>query len=163
MLCDTLSTNIAITFFYFVFLKSVYESINSLVLLKDAVSLCVAWLDVRWLSSRGLVRGGRWEAWDRETTHSIGRPLTFPLCVAVYDVFLWCVVVMAELWSGLVSTLVPLCSVSIRDRKAFAAESSAVQLHRVLSSCHGRRSQCDPENMGENITIFFKKGNLLIH
>lgn len=47
MLCDTLSTNIAITFFYFVFLKSVYESINSLVLLKDAVSLCVAWLDVR--------------------------------------------------------------------------------------------------------------------
>lgn len=23
--------------------------------------------------------------------------------------------------------------------------------------------QCDPKNMGENITIFFKKGNLLIH
>lgn len=51
---------------------------------------------------------------------------------------------------------------SIRDRRASIAEATAVQTLRVISSCHGR-SQCDPKNMGKNITIFFKKGNLLTH
>lgn len=31
----------------------------------------------------------------------------------------------------------------------------------LRGNCHGR-CQCDPKNMGENITIFFKKG-ILIH
>lgn len=69
---------------------------------------------------------------------------------------------MAALWGGFVSTLVPFPLVSVRDRQAFTAEASTKQLHHVFSSCHGR-SQCDPKNMGENINIFFKKGNLLIH
>lgn len=48
-------------------------------------------------------------------------------------VHLECVVVMAALRSSLVSTLVPLPSVHIRDKQALIAEATIVQLPHVIS------------------------------
>lgn len=135
-----LSTNIAITSFSTCFF-SLKSSCSSPLTAWICSRMPPSWLDVRCLSSRGLVRGGRWEAWDRETTHSIGQPFNLALSVAVfYDVLFCCVVVMAALWSGFVSTLVPLPSASIRDRQALTADAETVQLHGEFGSLRGRAS-----------------------
>lgn len=63
----------------------------------------------------------------------------------------------AALWCGSISILVPTESM----RRTSIAEASTVQYPTVSVSCSGQDChQCDPKNMGENINIFCKKGNL---
>lgn len=164
MLCDTTVHKYSHHIFDF-FLKSLFSNLlTAWILFKDAVSLCVARLDVRNLSSRGLVHDRRWEAWDRETTRSTGYPLTLPCLlpfikcsVDVWFQLLHSEVALSLLWS--------LCRYSVYQRQVSLhcrrQHSITPPLH-VFSICPGC-CLSGPKNMGENITIFFKKGNLLIH
>lgn len=97
-----LSTDIAVVFFWrFVVVFNYYFIFESMLQFIISLDVYGCRCPVAWLSGGGpgLVVDGQWKAWDRETA-----------CV---DVAVWDVCrVMAALWGGSVSALVPLPSVS---------------------------------------------------